>query len=571
MKRNKLEEAPGAVDLEQRLQTQQAECVALRGELDEAKAVLEAIRHGEIDALLVAASRGPQVFTLEGADHPYRIMVESMSEGAGTLVADGTLAYANARLAALLGVPLERLLGQRFVDFIAPPEVERYTAACAAARSAQRVEEFAIRTAADAPLPALIAFSPLRGTTPSPEAPALCVVVTDLTEAHRNAELALAVSRREAAEAELRLAVQQKDAFLAMLAHELRNPLAPIRNASELLTRLAGNDPQTQGLVAIITRQTDQLIRLVDDLLDVARIAQSRIVLKQEPLEISGIIDQAVETVQPIINEKRHQLRVVKPSAPLYVHGDPARLAQSLSNLLHNAAKYTDAGGTITVAVTAASNYLELEVRDSGIGIPAQLLPHVFDLFVQSERTLDRAQGGLGIGLSIVKGLIEMHGGTVKAASAGANRGATFTIRLPRTAPPAEVLEQPHPPSSAVKRRVLIVDDNVDAADSLAMLLKSDGHEAETAYSAHTALEAVERLQPEIVLLDVGLPQLDGYEIARHLRARNTVPGMRLVALTGYGQEEDRERARAAGFDDHLLKPADMSTLQQLLTRRDPP
>ena len=572
MNRNNLEERPGAVDLEQRLQTQQAECATLRAELDEAQAVLEAIRHGEIDALLVAAPRGPQVFTLEGADHPYRIMVESMSEGAATLVADGTLAYANARLAALLGVPLERLLGQRFADFITPPEVERFDAACAAARSAQRVEEFAIRTAAAAPLPALIALSPLRRSPHSPEAiPGLCVVVTDLTEAYRNTELALAIRRREAAEAELRLAVQQKDAFLAMLAHELRNPLAPIRNASELLTRLVGSDPQTQGLIAIITRQTDQLIRLVDDLLDVARIAQSRIVLKTEPLEISCLIDQAVETVQPVISEKGHQLRIVRPPAPLYVHGDRARLAQSLSNLLHNAAKYTDAGGAITLGVTAASDYLELEVRDSGIGISAQLLPHVFDLFVQSERTLDRAQGGLGIGLSIVKGLIEMHGGTVKAASAGVNRGASFTIRLPRTAPPAEVSEQPNRQSSPVKRRVLIVDDNVDAADSLAMLLKSDGHEAETAYSAHTALEAVERLRPEIVLLDVGLPQLDGYEIARHLRAKNTVPGMRLIALTGYGQEEDRERARAAGFDDHLLKPADMGALQQLLIRRNSP
>jgi CheY-like chemotaxis protein len=355
-----------------------------------------------------------------------------------------------------------------------------------------------------------------------------------------------------------------------MLAHELRNPLAPIRHAGELLTRVVGGDPKAQGLLAMITRQTDQLIRLVDDLLDVARIAQSRIVLKKEPLEISGLIDQAVETMQPIIAEKGHQLRIAKPAAPLYVHGDRARLSQSLSNLLHNAAKYTDPGGAIALVVTAADEYLELEVRDSGIGISAQLLPHVFDLFVQSERTLDRAQGGLGIGLSIVKGLIEMHGGTVKAASAGANHGATFTIRLPRTTPPAQVLEQPSWQDSPVKRRVLIVDDNVDAADSLAMLLKSDGHEAETAYSAVSALEAVERLQPEIVLLDVGLPQLDGYEIARHLRARTNLPGMRLIALTGYGRAEDRERARAAGFDDHLLKPADMAALQRLLMRDRP-
>jgi len=555
-----------ADDLEQRLRAQQSECVALRAELEEARAVLEAIRRGEVDALLVAGPEGSRVFTLEGAEHPYRIMVESMSDGAATLVADGTLAYANARLAALLGIPLERLLGQRFMDFIAPPERERFELACAAARSEQRVEEFEIHVAEGIQWPARIALSPLRRSPHLPEAtPGLCLVVTDLTETQRNSELALAISKRETAEAELRLAVQQKDAFLAMLAHELRNPLSPIRHAGELLLRLVGSDSKAQSLLAIITRQTDQLIRLVDDLLDVARIAQSRIVLRKEPLEIGSVIDQAVETVQPIISEKEHQLRLTRPATPFFVNGDRARLVQSLSNLLHNAAKYTDPGGLITVLVSASDEQLELQVRDTGIGVSEFLLPHVFDLFVQSERTLDRAQGGLGIGLSIVRGLIEMHGGTVRATSAGAGCGSTFTIRLPRITPPPEVLRQQARSGSAVKRRVLVVDDNVDAADSLAMLLKSDGHEAETAYSADMALEAVERLRPEIVLLDVGLPQIDGYEIARHLRANNTVPGMRLIALTGYGRKEDRERARAAGFDEHLLKPANVDALRQLL------
>jgi len=571
MSTNKFEGTPVAGDLEQRLEAQETECAALRAELDEARAVLEAIRHGEIDALLVAGAEGSRVFTLEGAEHPYRLMVESMSEGAATLVAGGTLAYANARLAALLGISLERLLGQRFVDFIAPLERERFEMACLAARNGQRVEEFEIHGAQEARLPARIALSPLRRSAHLPEAtPGLCLVVTDLTESQRNSELSLAISKRDAAEAELRLAVQQKDAFLAMLAHELRNPLSPIRHAGELLTRLVATDSNAQCLLAMITRQTDQLIRLVDDLLDVARIAQSRIALKKEPLEIGSLIDQAIETVEPMIGEKGHQLRVHKPATPCYVHGDRARLAQSVSNLLHNAAKYTDSGGVITVGVTASDEQLELEVRDTGIGISEYLLPHVFDLFVQSERTLDRAQGGLGIGLSIVKGLVEMHEGTITVASAGAGCGSTFTIRLPRITPPPEVLIQQSRSSAAVKRRVLIVDDNVDAADSLAMLLKSDGHEAETAYGADTALEAVERLRPEIVLLDVGLPQRDGYEVARHLRASNTVPGMRLVALTGYGQEEDRERARAAGFDDHLLKPANMDALRQLLARAGP-
>ena len=416
----------------------------------------------------------------------------------------------------------------------------------------------------------LIALSPLgQSSRTCDPTPALCLLATDLTVSLRNSQLSLEVSKREAAEAELRLAVRQKDAFLAMLAHELRNPLAPIRHAGELLTRLLCNDPKAQGLLAMITRQTDHLTRLVDDLLDVARLAQSRIALRKEPLEISGLIDQAVETVQSIISEKGHELRIEKPGAPLYVYGDRARLTQSLSNVLHNAAKYTDAGGAITLVVTASGEHLELEVRDSGIGIPEQLLPHVFDPFVQSERTLDRAQGGLGIGLSIVRGLVAMHDGTVKVSSAGTNYGSTFTIRLPRIVPPEASKPTPRQ-ASTVKRRVLIVDDNVDAADSLAMLLKIDGHEAEAAYSAASALEAVERLRPEIVLLDVGLPEVDGYEIARRLRASNPVPGIRLIALTGYGRDEDRERAREAGFDDHLLKPADMDALQRLLTRERP-
>ncbi|MBV8340986.1 MAG: response regulator [Gammaproteobacteria bacterium] len=560
------EETPAVFELQQRLTVQEAECRALRLELEEAKGVVDAIRRGEIDALLVSDPEGAQVFTLEGADQPYRIMVESMSEGAATLVADGTLAYANSRLAALLGMPLERLLGQPFADFVAPAERARFAAACTAARSGQHVEEFAVRGAGGCRLPALIALSPLRQAAAAREpAPALCLVVTDLTESQRNADLTLAISRREAAEAELRLAVRQKDAFLAMLAHELRNPLSPIRHASELLTRSLRADPRAQSLVAMIARQTEHLSRLVDDLLDVARIAQNRIVLKKGPVEIGSLIDQAVETVQAIISEKGHRLRVDKPKTPLYVHGDRARLAQSLSNLLHNAAKYTDPGGAITVTVAASAGQLELEVRDSGIGIADSLLPHVFDLFVQSERTLDRAQGGLGIGLSIVKGLVEMHGGTVHAASAGAQSGSTFTISLPLIAPP-ETARQECRPLPAARRRVLIVDDNVDAADSLALLLESDGHEAQTAYSASTALEAVERLRPEVVLLDVGLPHIDGYEVARRLRARASVPGMRLIALTGYGRDEDRERARQAGFDDHLLKPADIAVLQQLLT-----
>lgn len=384
------------------------------------------------------------------------------------------------------------------------------------------------------------------------------------TAGNDNAELAAAIRERLNAEAALRAASRQKEVFLAMLAHELRNPLSPIRNASALLMRLVGSAPQAQTLIAMIIRQTDHLARLVDDLLDVSRIAQNRIELRKANIEIGAIIDHAVETVQPIMREKSHQLRVDRPAETLHIFGDRARLAQSLSNLLHNAAKYTDSGGSIALVIRATETHIDLEVHDDGCGISSELLPHVFDLFVQSERALDRAQGGLGIGLSLVKGLIEMHDGTVTAASAGMERGSTFTVRLPRVAPPETV----YGASDALcvpMRRVLIVDDNVDAAESLAQLLKGSGHDVETAYSATAALKCLERGCPEFVLLDIGLPELDGYQLAGRVRAIPHLSATRLIAVTGYGQDEDRLRARAAGFDDHLVKPVDLPALDRIL------
>ncbi len=552
-------------DLEAQLQSKEAECEALKTRLEEAEAVLHAIRVGEIDALLVGGAEGPQVFTLEGADHPYRIMVESMSEGAATLIGDGTMAYANARLASMLHVPLERLLGRSLAEYLNPADAERFKRACAAAREGFQFEEMELRCSDGSTLPARIALNPLPPSSHrNGGGPPLCLVATDLTDSRRNVELAAAIKERLNAEAALRAASRQKDVFLAMLAHELRNPLSPIRNASALLMRLVGSAPQALALIAMITRQTDHLARLVDDLLDVSRIAQNRIELRKETIEIGAIIEHALETVQPIMREKSHQLRVNRPAEALHVFGDRARLAQSLSNLLHNAAKYTDSRGSITLVVRASETHIDFAVHDDGSGITSELLPHVFELFVQSERTLDRAQGGLGIGLSLVKGLIEMHDGTVTAASAGPQRGSTFTVRLPRAAP-AKAVNGAADALSVPLRRVLIVDDNVDAADSLAQLLKGSGHEVETAYSAISALECLERGCPEFVLLDIGLPELDGYQLARRVRAIPRLSATRLIAVTGYGQAEDRLRARAVGFDDHLVKPVDLPALDRIL------
>jgi PAS domain S-box-containing protein len=371
------------------------------------------------------------------------------------------------------------------------------------------------------------------------------------------------ITERRTAEDALRVADRQKDEFLAMLAHELRNPLAPIRNASEVLAQRYAGDPQAAAPIAMLLRQSEHLARLLDDLLDVTRIAQGRIVLKQSAVEIGTVVGQAIETVGPLAQAKSQLLRLERDEALFYVSGDRTRLVQSVTNVLQNSVKFTHVGGEIVVSVRDASPDVKLTVRDNGVGIRAELVPRVFDLFVQSERNPDRSQGGLGIGLCVVKQLIEMHGGAVHLASDGEGRGTTVTIHLPRVEPPPVLVKPPVPANAA--RRVLVVDDSTDAADSLAMLMAIEGHDVATAYTAAAALETAERLQPEIAFIDIGLPQMDGYEVARRLRASDRCHAIKLVALTGYGQPGDRDEARRAGFDHHLVKPADWESVDAIL------
>src|SRR5579871_5717029 len=369
--------------------------------------------------------------------------------------------------------------------------------------------------------------------------------------------------QREALAAQLRHADRAKDEFLAMLAHELRNPLAPLRNASELLERTLPSDSRHRNFVGIVRRQADQLSRLVDDLLDVSRITQGRIELQREPVAVSGVIDQAIESAEPLIRQRGHEVSVSGQRSDLYVCGDRARLVQCLGNLLNNAAKYTDAGGHIRIDVRSAEEQVHICVSDDGVGIPAHLLPQVFELFVQGDRSLDRSQGGLGIGLSVVKRLTEMHGGRVTARSDGPGRGATFEITLPLTAVPAQPVAEQSVPRSAGKR-VLVVDDNVDAADSLALILNFEGHSAATVYSSADALKrALNGFNPDVILLDIGLPGMDGYEVARRLRSGGSTA--QLIALTGYGRGEDVQRAKAEGFDLHMVKPVDIPALLERL------
>jgi signal transduction histidine kinase/CheY-like chemotaxis protein len=380
--------------------------------------------------------------------------------------------------------------------------------------------------------------------------------------------ISLDVSTRRQAEEALKEVNQRKDEFLAMLAHELRNPLAPIRNAAQLLSAHGGK-PEIEWARAVIERQTGHLVRLVDDLLDVSRMVRGQITLQRTPVALAEIVQTAIETSRPLIRRRKHHFAVQIPEQPVRVEGDLTRLAQVLSNLLNNAAKYTDDGGHIRLDAELAGSMVAIRVRDTGLGVAPNLLPHVFDLFTQADRTLDRAEGGLGIGLTLVKRLVEMHGGKVEAHSEGLGRGAEFIVRLPviQTEPTHAV----EPPQTATEfrsgtegqsLRILIVDDNVDAADSIAMLLSMEGHQTRTVNTARAALLAAPEFRPEVVLLDIGLPEMDGYEVARRLRTQNGSQRMRLVAVTGYGQPADRRRAQAAGFDEHMVKPVEPATLQ---------
>ena len=365
------------------------------------------------------------------------------------------------------------------------------------------------------------------------------------------------------ARAQLQLADRQKDEFLAMLAHELRNPLAPIRYAGEFLSRSGVAHDRAKAAIDIVQRQVGNLARLVDDLLDVSRITLGRIELKRRPVQLADMIAQATEVVEPLIRERRHRVSITS-QRPLYVHGDPERLVQCVANVLTNAAKYTDPEGEIRVESRQEGGQAVVIVADNGMGISADLLPRVFDLFVQSDRTLDRAQGGLGIGLAIVKRLVEMHGGRVSAGSSGLRMGSVFEIRLPLIDRKDDVSATRAQPS-ALPRRILVVDDNEDAATSLAMMLATDGHQVESIYSPQDALERAATFRPDVALLDIGLPGMSGYELARRMRALPGLQHIRLVALTGYGQAEDKVHARSAGFDDHLVKPADVNALHQVL------
>ena len=377
------------------------------------------------------------------------------------------------------------------------------------------------------------------------------------------------ISDRRKAEEVMREADTRKDEFMAMLAHELRNPLAPISNSLNAMNQPGHTDQSRAKLHGIMTRQLQQMVRLVDDLLDISRIHRNKLDLRREITPVNSIVFSAVETCEPVLKASNHKLQVSLPPTPIYVDVDKVRLSQALGNLLNNAAKYTAPGGEIFLQAKVENGEVVLSVRDTGMGIPPEMLSKIFEMFVQVDRSLHRSQGGLGIGLTLVKRIIDMHGGKIEAQSKGLGQGSEFIIHLPQASPPTP-LPGPAIPAAPVasKMRILVADDNQDSAETMSMLFGLDGNEVVTASNGLEALTKAESFQPEIVLLDIGMPEMDGYEAARRIRATAWGQKMFLIALTGWGKDEDKEKAKAAGFDIHMVKPVDYDKLKEVLTKR---
>jgi signal transduction histidine kinase/CheY-like chemotaxis protein len=494
----------------------------------------------------------------------------------------------NRQLQAL-EIVTQRGFGSEFLDFFRRVDAEHDSACGRVLKSGQRVLVEDVQTdPVYEPCRQVAAAAGYRAVQATPlrcrNHELLGVITTHFRRPHCPAEcdlrmldlygaMATDFIQRVRAEEALKEADRRKDEFLAMLGHELRNPLAPIHNTVETLRLLHPSEGRLHEAYDLIDRQVTYLSRLVDDLLDVSRITRGLVALHREPVDLAGVVGHAAELARGTLEEQGHTVTIALPPQPVTLDADPTRLTQVVFNLLHNAAKYTPPGGQIILTAERDGSALVLHVRDTGVGMSAALLAHVFDLFTQGERTPDRAPGGLGLGLTLVKRLVELHGGTVVARSTGPGRGSEFIVRLPTL--PGAVAEPARPraavaPAAPRPARILVVDDNVDVADSLAALLKELGHDVRMAHAGPQALELAQDFRPEVVLLDIGLPGMDGYEVARRLRREPGPGGVLLVALSGYGQEEDRRRSREAGFDEHVVKPMKLATLQGLLGRLGP-
>jgi signal transduction histidine kinase/CheY-like chemotaxis protein len=523
----------------------------LRARLVEAESNLQAIYSGEIDALLLADENGDRrVFTLRSADAPYRALVERMQEGAATLSLTGDIVYCNQRFADLVCMPLEQVFGASIGKFLpaAEGEIVRAMLDHGSGRYQTRLV--------------------LNGEEATEVQVTLSSIVLDEVE-HRTLILSdissLARAQREN---------RSKDEFLAMLAHELRNPLGAVQGAVHALSMMNQTEPMAQRATGIIKRQVVHMARLVDDLLDVGRAVTGKIVLKRVPVNLAESVKTSIAAIASGSPSYRGRIDLV--SEPVWVSGDPVRLEQIVGNLVSNALKFTRGDGVVSVFVGCEGDDAVLRVADQGIGIPADMLPKIFDLFVQAHHTIDRTRGGLGIGLTLVRRLAELHGGSAHAASDGDGLGSTFTVRMPTVAAPkeentADTAAQARSHRRAFEaRRVLLVDDNHDSREMYRAVLRAQGHDVCEAPDGERAL-AILKQRPldrplDIAFIDIGLPGgMDGYELARRIRNLPMGRDVRLVALTGYGFPEDRQQSRQAGFSRHLVKPVDPEALQREL------
>ena len=404
---------------------------------------------------------------------------------------------------------------------------------------------------------------------PSEEPIQTSVVITDLTEQKRHQAMVVAEAFARERAIELAEADRRKDEFLAMLAHELRNPLAPIRNGIDVLRIVPPNGEQTKQILDMMEEQVHNLVRLIDDLLDVSRCTRGKLELRRQRVALTKIITNAVQTAQPLIHANDHELTVTQARENLYLHGDPTRLTQVVSNLLNNAAKYTNAGGKILLTTERIGDKVAIRVKDNGSGIASEMLPRIFEMFVQADNSLNRTQGGLGIGLTLVKSLVDMHGGTVEATSDGLGKGCEFTVRLPILQASDVVGEEANDLSDETRlfrcHKILIVDDLWPAALILATLLRSWEQNVRTAASGTEALAMVEQEKPDLILSDISMPGMTGYELAQAIRRRPEWNDIRLVAATGFGQESDRKLAKEAGFNSHVVKPVSKEAIERLL------
>ncbi len=482
-------------------------------------------------------------------------IVESSDDAIIGMDLEGIIRSWNRGAEQLYGYTAEEIVGKPLSLLIPPDHPDELPTLLERLRSGERIEHFeTVRVCKDGRrVYVSLSISPIKDE--SERIVGASKIARDITERKRLYE-------------QLQEADRRKDEFLAILAHELRNPLAPIRNALQII-RLAGdNKASVEKAAVVMERQLQQMVRLIDDLMDVTRIARNKMKLRQERVELGTVVRNALETSRPLIEAAGHELTVALPDEPILVDADSARLSQVFSNLLNNAAKYTERGGRIAVTLQREGSHAVLRVKDAGIGISAEHLPHLFEMFSQVERSLERSQGGLGIGLNLAKRLTEMHGGTIEVHSEGLNKGSEFIVRLPAVSDSptqphiaAELEDKPVPQ----RCKVLIVDDDEDTVTSLSIMLRILGHEVLSAHDGVQALEAAKSFRPDVVLLDIALPRMNGYEAARRIRQESWGENMKLVALTGWGQEEDKRRSIEAGFNHHLTKPMEPTALEVLL------